>query len=119
MTPLEALKKLAELQKDATPGPMSVGSREGNGTYDVASMYGVTTQPTEDGLGQNWVYILAPQETAIRATPEQKLSLAKLFAQSGSTDFAALADYVEGLQRENSTLRNIAARDATIAECGE
>ncbi|GGB00071.1 hypothetical protein GCM10011491_30400 [Brucella endophytica] len=42
-----------------TPGPWEIGT-ETRG-YEVCTIHQVTRQPTEDGLGQSWVYIHAPR----------------------------------------------------------
>ena len=92
------LDALMELANGATPGPMEVATRERLfETCDVATIHGVTTQPTEDGLGQAWVYIVAPAQTGLNATPEQKMELARLFAASREA-VPALIDEIKRLR---------------------
>ena len=42
-----------------TPGPWEIGT-ETRG-YEVCTIHSVTPQPTEDGLGQSWVYVYPPR----------------------------------------------------------
>ena len=42
-----------------TPGPWEIGT-ETRGC-EVCTIYGVPPQPTEDGIGQQWVYIHYPR----------------------------------------------------------
>jgi len=72
MTPIEILNRLAELQKDATKGPWETGEASWN----------------EDGEVR---YTLHGNKYA-------KVADCQLIAQSGSTDFAALAAYVDRLE---------------------
>lgn len=105
MTHLETLNRLAELQKDATKGPWQDGNEAiFTQAHDKGRVWNGTVF-----LGQcseNILLNLTFAEEAERAAFD-----ARFIAQSGSTDFAALAAYVERLELENITLRNIAARN--------
>ncbi len=42
-----------------TPGPWEIGTSTRG--YEVCTIHGVERQPTEDGLGQSWVYVFPPR----------------------------------------------------------
>jgi hypothetical protein len=81
MTPLETLKRLAELRKDATPGPWTA--------RDMGSHW-------NNPKIKNWDVVHGDNENIVDHVYEQSDS--NLIAASGSTDFDALAAYVERLE---------------------
>ena len=63
------------------PGPWSISTD--TVASEVCTIYGVTTQPTEDGLGQGWVYVHHPMVIGQEwyfPTAEEKWASAVLIA---------------------------------------
>ena len=87
MTPIETLKRLAELQKEATPGPWEKSQYSNYTGWSISAK-------DRGCIAERWYD--NPQHAGYSS--EEMASNAALIAQSGSTDFAALAEYVEGLR---------------------
>ena len=47
-----------------TPGPWAIATR---GAIEIATLHGVYRRPSEDGLGQGWVYVVADKGRDWRA----------------------------------------------------
>ena len=102
-----------------TPGPwLIVTPTQG---YEVCTIHGVERQPTEDGLGQAWVYIRP--ETLLRdgewCWPDEKEQLANAHLIAAAPDMAeALADLLdrEGDDTLDSVKAKWAAARAALAK---
>lgn len=101
MTPIETLKRLAELQKDATKGPWLYRPnkyddwgvvKEGNNSIGPDQGYFVA----KAGYGGHYTQEIEHEHRLNKTDPYGPNAI--FIAQSGSTDFAALAEYVEGLR---------------------
>jgi hypothetical protein len=101
MTPLETLNRLAELQKDATKGPWLYRPnkyddwgvvKEGNNSIGPDQGYFVA----KAGYGGHITQEIEHDHRLNKTDPYGPNAL--FIAQSGSTDFAALAAYVERLE---------------------
>lgn len=111
-------KTLADLAAKATPGPWAIGT-DVRGS-EICTMHGVPTMPTEDGLGQEWLYIEYPRIIDGDwhwPSPEAKLTNAELIVELANNlpaIIAALTAQAEhdkvlaerdGLEAENARLR--------------
>jgi len=75
----ELLKQIERLSAAATPGEWNIGT-EVRGS-EICTVHGVPPMPTEDGLGQEWLYIEHPRIIDGDwhwPTPEAKLANARL-----------------------------------------
>ena len=103
------LDALMELANGATRGPFKIGTREIIGEYsDIATVHGVEHQPTDDGCGQGWVYILAPYPE--EHDKDSRLNSAKLFAASRE----AVPALIEEVKRLRNALQFITDLDGEI-----
>lgn len=65
-----------------TPGPWHISTStygDSSDSSDLATIYGVTRQATEDGLGRGWVYITA-SKPCFEIEAEERLANARLMA---------------------------------------
>lgn len=88
MTPLQTIKRLAELQKDATKGKWF--AEQTNSDPRITDV--ICFRGGDEGWSKLTLY------TCDEIPVNHHENNAALIAQSGSTDFAALAEYVEGLR---------------------
>lgn len=111
-------KTLADLAAKATPGPWAIGT-DVRGS-EICTMHGVPTMPTEDGLGQEWLYIEYPRIIDGDwhwPSPEAKLTNAELIVELANNLPAIIAALIaqaehdkvlaerDGLEAENARLR--------------
>lgn len=80
-----------------TPGPWLIATPTQG--YEVCTIHGVERQPTEDGLGQSWVYIRP--ETLLRDGewhwPDEQEQLANAHLIAAAPDLYAALDGLLGL----------------------
>jgi hypothetical protein len=99
------------------PGPYRVDVRD---TWSLATIYTVTTQPTEDGLGQGWVNILTAADIAGWPMEEyrvRRLATAYLFAAAPAL-YVALKDLRDWFNGEDDDTQNqdiVLAADKAMA----
>jgi hypothetical protein len=96
-----------------TPGPwLIVTPTQG---YEVCTIHGVERQPTEDGLGQAWVYIRP--ETLLRDGewywPDEQEQLANAHLIAAAPDMAEVLDEVSGFAHQTARDRDLS--DAELA----
>lgn len=84
---------------------LSFGVSAPHRAHTVATAYGVPTQPTEDGLGQGWVYIFTNQDL-LDVTNAQQLELVETIVERFNSYTA-----VRGQMTDRASERDAAAKE--------
>jgi len=113
--------KTMNAEEKHTPGPWEIGTSTRG--YEVCTIHGVERQPTEDGLGQSWVYVYPPR--VINGEwhwPDETEQLANARLIAAAPDLlAALTEIVmaaegAGLDAKSRRKKALAAGLAAIAK---
>lgn len=87
--------------------------------HDVCSVYGVETQPTEDGLGQGWVYIVHEQDLGDTSNERREQQTANAHLIAASPDLYAALEAMVSEYPKPSLQTAVAARAALARARGE
>ena len=85
---------------------LSFGTTAPSRAHTVATAYGVPTQPTEDGLGQGWVYLFTNQDL-LDVTNAQQLELVETIVERFNCYNAVRNQMTEQVSERDAILRRL------------